>query len=408
MEGGRGKVQRTFQKSREKDKSEDIALKPAKDEPKETQEKRLNLKDNATNGEYRAALEDVKALRAEIFRIAETEFGAKDVKRITEAVEAFGELPRPGRKSDDNQPVDGQLVRQFNEASAKLQKIKIDYEQYDEQVKGERMEASKSLDGARPWRNLINVAILQYAEHSGILDFKLVKEKLSGAKFGWTNVKGAVGEALAAKQISQHVESIAKDGRERHMFSLEIIKLKDQKDKSSAPEKKTSKKAENTKEEEEDEDLSENTEEREEDPYRSIAEIDNAVLLKEKSGWTLESIFESKSDANADAPNALVQLGKKKNRLRNLREGEMIWTKDGSTRVRDITNILFIENDVNLISIGPKAKHGRQFLMSYAPDYTLEEITDQLAIDWLEKDQSRTMANVMLGTGAEKSALSGK
>jgi len=331
------------------------------------------LDDEANGKKFLDAKKELLKFRNMLMELGSGDAGKKYSKEIVKAVDDLATLPNPTSRASADKPVGSDAVAQFNGLLNTVAKLLGAIQHEQQQAEADEVIGSPGEE--QSWRGIQNPDLISYIQAQRLTADPLVNEKLTtySGSFGWTNVKGAVGEFFAGKQIAEiAADRTKKNGGERKICSLEIMEGK-----------------------------------------TSIREIDHVILLKQKKQWMIETVFESKSDADA-IPEARQQLTKKIDALKKLSPGQQVFVKEGSRHTEDITNNLVVtEPEKSPIGPADTNKGSRKFSPessykltdSKGQPTTLEKLTDQLAIMWLEEDPARTIANVSFGSGAEKSEL---
>jgi hypothetical protein len=316
------------------------------------------LQDGATVEKYVAAKKSLLEFRKKLAEIGQNKLFKDKVSTI---MDGLGELYSPPRKADQSGAVDTKAVQAFN----KHLDLVADVIGAAKETDAQAAEAGP----AKPWKALRDGEIVSFVEKSGMLQDRNLQQKLAarGGTFGWTNVKGAVNEFFGGNLVKAAAkEKTSTQGGERKTFNLEI------RDSNIPDEKK-----------------------------RSVKEIDNVILVKNKQKWIVETVFEVKSSAS-DATKAKAQAKDKVKALQSARKNPhyLIYQKEGD-ELTDITKTLVIGDDIESSTVGP----GKGFDQQIEDEYTAEQVADQLAISWLLEDEKRTIDLVALGTGAGMSKL---
>ena len=328
------------------------------------------LEAGSTGTTYKSQYDGLRKERAKLFALNETEWGKdKDNSALIEGiVAAITALPSPPRSAMDA-PLGPETIEALNRV---VQDITQLYARHDAEAPPKEQ--------AVPWARLRRGEVSAWIDRQNLRADKLVQEKLAAhsGKFGWTNVKGAVAEFFAGGSMRAVAEGLTiPAGGEARVCTLEVIARKSPGAADEAPE-----------------------------DYISIAEIDHAILVKDGATWNVALLGEAKSNAKSDARSAQRQLQEKLKALQKITDEQEIWCKIGSTLVENVTDNLTCTATKSM-SVGPVDSDGAaQFDSSYTIDYALDEITDQLAIEWLDANAGKTLAEVSFGTGAAASSLS--
>jgi len=211
----------------------------------------------------------------------------------------------------------------------------------------------------------------------GLLDDPVVTGKMKyfeGQKFAWTNLKGIVGEFYGIKEAENRAEKESKKtGGVRKLVNVVVT------DPGSA----------------------------DSDPkrHREIDGIDMEISSKQ---WVVKAIYEIKATTSGKSNQKgtlNTELQKKLKSLQTLdTKNNRVWTMTGEALDEDITNKLAVPDVVPLYAMGPKNDTGGRYDIHF--DVDVNAMVDQLLIIWLRQNDTLTLKDVSLGTGASDSKFS--